>query len=525
MRARILKFIWNYHLILLGAVGIVICICVPKVSDLLAEHLPEPVKVICSPITWILGGIMFGLICVFGIRRLVYRVKTSGRSYGKDYRRYKRGYSELIDYYTDADPYQMDADRLPEISWKETEGVMLGKYGKKIVKRDSEGAGNLATFGLPGCGKTTGQIIPTALQFAGSVLAIDIKGDILNFTKDKRKIKVFNPEEPESSCHFNPIEGLAESPVHERKLFLERISFILVQDESDSAGKYFVEGGRNFFCGISLYLLHQKAQITFPEIVSEILHGNAIEWVEKIIDGDCGEAQEYLASYWGSNEKNVAGCYNAISKALLPFGSGPLETLLNGRGEVISVNTLEEGHDVYIEIPQDKIKVYAPVTTLIVQNFMTGFMRRPDASRGEKLRPIIFLLDEFPQLRFEFDTLSAGLSTLRSKGVTLFLAQQSIAQIEKRYGEAGCREIIDTCAYISILSAQDPKSREFFQKLIGTRKVLRISNSENRKDVSRSINESRESIFQPEDFGNLDEKLIIYANGRYIKAEKIKCYE
>ena len=107
----------------------------------------------------------------------------------------------------------------------------------------------------------------------------------------------------------------------------------------------------------------------------------------------------------------------------------------------------------------------------------------------------------------------------------MFLAQQSIAQIEKRYGEAGCREIIDTCAYISILSAQDPKSREFFQKLIGTRKVLKISNSENRKDVSRSINESRESIFQPEDFGNLDEKLIIYANGRYIKAEKIKCYE
>ena len=36
MRASILKFIRNYHLILLGAVGIVICICVPKVSDLLA---------------------------------------------------------------------------------------------------------------------------------------------------------------------------------------------------------------------------------------------------------------------------------------------------------------------------------------------------------------------------------------------------------------------------------------------------------------------------------------------------------
>ena len=157
---------------------------------------------------------------------------------------------------------------------------------------------------------------------------------------------------------------------------------------------------------------------------------------------------------------------------------------------------------------------------------MSAFMRRPDKSSGENRRPILFLLDEFPQLQFDFSTLSAGLSTLRSKGVTLFLAQQSIAQLEKRYGETGCREIIDTCAYISVMSAQDPKSRRFFQELIGTKKILKINQTQNETGTSsKSIQEAREYIFQPEDFGNLNDKVIIIANGRYIMADKTYCFK
>lgn len=512
-------------MLLLAFGGIALLCTIPLFERSLVKQLPEITRGFFKTTIIILIFCIYGIMCIFVLRRVYYRLLTGGRRYGRDYQRYRRGYFELLEYFREADPYQINENELPRETWEQTEGVILGKKGKYLIKRDSASVGNLATFGLPGCGKTTGQIIPTALRFDGSVLAIDIKGDILHFSKNQRKIKIFNPEDPINSCHFDPFEGITAYPVHEKKICLDQMSLILVQDENDSSGKYFAEGGRNYFCGITLYMMDENPHTTFPEVVSAILHGNAMEWVETIVDSDCSEAQEYLASYLGTNEKNVSGCYNTICKALLPFGSGPLEKLLNSRGENISVASLEQGYDIYIEIPQDKIKIYAPVTTLIVQNFMNGFMRRKDISGGEKLRPVLFLLDEFPQLRFEFDTLSAALSTLRSKGVTLFLAQQSIAQLEKRYGETGCREIIDTCAYLSIFSAQDPKSREFFQKLIGTRKVLKVSNSENAKDISRNIQETREPIFQPEDFGNLIDQLIIYVNGRYIKAEKIKCYE
>lgn len=524
MGRKILKVIhhygiWQFALLGLGIYGL---------NSVLHDHFEFIVHFGQATVA-VLSGIILSFCILFWIifflgylQHKVYADKTDGRIYFLDHRRYKRTYTELVEYFKDADPYKMDEEQLPEEDWTKADGIILGKKGKKLIKRSSFGVGNLAVFSLPGGGKTTSQIIPSAMRFSGSVLAIDIKGDILHYTKDKRKIKIFSPDDPANSCHFDPLAGIRKMDISERRTFIELISMVLVEDEPD--GKYFTDGGRDFFCGIALYMLHDNPRISFPGIVHAILQGNAFNWVTDVIVGNCSEAKDYLASYMGNNEKNVAGCYNTLVKAVRPFSAGSLSSLLDGSGDCITPETLEDGYDVYIEIPQDRIKFYAPVTTIIVQNFMTAFMKRPDMSSYDGLRRILFLLDEFPQLHFDFDTLTAGLSTLRSKGVSLFLAQQSIAQISKRYGDDGCREIIDTCAYISVMSAQDPKSRVFFQELIGTRKALRIQNSVNPREMSRSVQEVREPVFQPEDFGNLEDDVIIYANGKYIRAQKTYCW-
>lgn len=515
--------IWQF-----GFLGFILYEFARYLAELMKEHFEFTVfkltDGIFTGISIFLCVAVWVIIVFLYLQYTIYSDKTNGRNYHADHGQYKRSWSELISYYSDADPYQIDKSTLPQENWREAEGIILGKVGKSLIKRPSDAVGNLSLFALPGGGKTTSQIAPSALRFAGSVLVIDIKGDILNATKDHRKkIKIFAPDNAAESCHFNPLYGIKSMTVTERRIFIEQIAYILVQDEKD--GKYFTDGARDFFCGISLYLLNNDINTTFPDIVSAILHGNAIDWVMTIRSSQCSEAQEYTNSFYQTNEKNVAGVYQNLSKSVRPFSNGDLAKLLDGKGNCITPECLERGFDVYIKLPQDKISVYAPITTIIVQNFMTAFMQRPDSSSGKKLKPILFLLDEFEQLKFDFDTLMIGLSTLRSKRVSFFLAQQSIAQLSKRYGDDGCRQIIDTCGYISIMSAQDPKSREYFQKLIGTKKVLKVSNTENSKISSRTIQETREPIFQPEDFGNLDDKVVIIANGKYIKADKCKSYE
>lgn len=423
----------------------------------------------------------------------------------------------------------MQERELPVLSWKNAHGVILGKKGKRLVYRPtSEGhydGANFALFALPGGGKTTSQIIPSAMQFGGSVLAIDIKGDIYNAVKDNRQIKVFAPDDPEHSCTFNPLYGIESMSVTERKVLIEQIAAILVPE--DKHGKYFVEGGRDCFCGIALYMLEQDIGTTFPDIVQAILMREAVSWITEIYNSDCSVAQEYTNSYYGTNETNVSGAYGEMRKRVRTFCSDELMSLLVSDDDSISPATLDAGSDIYIELPQHKVDFYSPITTILVQRFMSSLMQRQDKSSGENLQSVLFLLDEFPQLQFDFKTLSAALSTLRSKSVSIFMAQQSISQLINRYGESAQREIIDTCQYISIMSVQDPQSRQFFQELLGERKVLKVtsglSGTEQEKGKltkTRGAVEVREPVFQQGDFANLGDDVIVYANGKYIQAQK-----
>ena len=458
------------------------------------------------------------LLIVFLYEQItIYKDKTNGRNYLKDRSMYRRSWFEMMEYFQQSDKYRYRKEEFPEQDWRNSDGIILGKVDKHLIKRDSDAKGNLALFALPGGGKTTSQMITTALRFGGSILAIDIKGDILAITKKFRKIKVFSPDQAEGSCHFNLLYGLKDMAIKDRKIALEQMAMILVPSEKES---YFSDGGRDFFCGIALYLLSENPDLTFPNLVKSIIYGNSIEWVKRIRDSDCASAKQYTDSFYNTNERNVAGAYQNLSKKIRPLSNGDLDILLDGQGDCITPQTLEDGYDIYIEIPQNKIATYAPLTTIIVQIFMTSFLSRPDMSTGKKQLPILFLLDEFDQLGFDYETLMTALATLRSKKVSLFMAQQSISQLKRRYGDEGFRGIIDTCGYVCLMSAQDPDNREYFQKLVGKHKVYHSAVSDNEKVLSRSSQEVEEYIFQSQDFNNMGSNVLIYSSGKYILAEK-----
>ena len=502
--------------------AIILYIAAPYLANLAVKYLYfkyVEIEDIIPMAVYCLLAIVFVAIVYLYERSTIYTDKTHGRKYGPDHAKYKRSWAELVDYFKDADPYKINPETLPKEIWEQAEGVILGKVGPRLVKRSSAGVGNLASFGLPGSGKTKSQIAPTAARFAGSCLVFDIKGDILSKTRHfRKKIKIFSPGNPENSCHFNPLYGIQEMSLSKRDKYIQKMAAIIIKEEPKDP--FFYRGARAFFSGIFLYTLSRNVGTSFPEIIKMIISGNAVDWVMEIRESACTEAQAYTNSFYGTNEKNVAGCYQHLCDAVRIYGLGDMAMLLDGKGDCISAAALEDGYDVYLEIPQDEIITLAPITNVIVENITTAFMKRPDNSSDIGNLPILIMLDEFPQLNFDLQSLLSGMQTLRSKDVSYFLAMQSVSSLSDRYGDDGFRQVIDACAYISVMSAQDPKSREYFQKLIGTKKILRVSNSENGNASSRSIQETREPIFQAEDFGNLNGQVVIVANGKYIIADK-----
>ena len=521
------NFVRHYHilpliclLLFFAAADQLICrYVVLQVNSQLYSMLPEDKLPLYLHIA---AGTFYLYICFDTIRQIRYADKTGGRNFRSDYAKYHKTYGWLMSYFQDNKKLHINTELLPVAKWNETEGVILGKKGDRIIHKPSDAAGNITLFGLPGTGKTASVIIPTAICFSGSILCIDIKGDIehavRSYTKNQRKIKIFNPEDPES-LHFDILAGVEDMSLADRELLIKSLCDIIIP--TSERDRYFIPNARNFFCGICLYLLDQDIHTDFSNVIKQILTGDPIQWVITIRNSSCQIAQEYTNPLFGQKPEDVCGCYTHCTDAVKStFSIGNSALLFNRTERCISPKDLEDGCDIYLRIPQDKIPVYAPMTTVICDTFMRYFMQKEDSATGQKPRPVLFVLDEFPQLQFKFETISSALATLRSKGVSLLLAQQSAGQIEERYGSYGFKQIMDMCRYTVIMSAKDPDSARYFQDLIGTQKILTVSVSKSKNSITKSVSESREPIYQLTDFQRLGDHVIIQHDGAYIEAEK-----
>ena len=486
-------------------------------------------------IIWLVSYVLY-------ILQKVYK-KSTGRNYIKDRLNFKMSFYELYRFFKNADNQSLDMKRFKGENWKTAEGILFG-YGDKgeLVKLSSQAEANIFVAGAPGSHKTSGIVLPTCGSYQGSILAVDIKGDIYNYTKDKRdKVLRFCPDlcdsdgnnvALEKSCTFNPLRDIWKMSSSERKLFVTNMSIALIPtlNEKDT---YFSTNARKMFCGFVLFLIETCEGITFPEILHTILHNqkphsyslewfpeDIFQWIELIASSPYPAAVEQVASMIGNNEKNISGVFDRLCTPLTLLTNEILDKLLIDTDNCISADMLEKGYDVFLQIRQENLEVYASLFTMIIQNFMTSFSRRIDTSMGFHNRPILIILDEFPQLTFSYETINSALSTLRSKSVQCMIIAQSISQLGENYGNFGYQSLLGNCNYQLCLKANDDLTQQHFSNLCGTKRSLRKSFSQT--DTSTEV---REPVYLPEEFGNLQNELVVYYNGKHAKIKKIKPYK
>lgn len=469
---------------------------------------------------------------IIGILWLFYHGEF-GRNLIYDIWHLKQSPFYLISYFVKSNPNKLDSAEFQKENWKQAKGIVFG-YSKEgnLVRFDSETEMNCAIFGSPGSAKTVGYVKPNARCFGGSVLAVDIKGDIFEYNKHYRKIIRFAPDIPDAiykSARFNPFEGFDKLSRTELKLRVLNMAEILIPMDSQKE-PYFSVTARKMFTGFLLYLLGICKDLTFPEFLQAVLHNkrpsgykqknfpsNIFEWIECVVDSGIDAAVEQVVGLIGNNERNIAGCYDRLNTALIPFSNPVLDKLLSGKGKCISSQTLYDGYDVYLQISQNNLSVYSPLFTMIINSFLSDFANRPDTAFHRNLnRPILCILDEFPRLTFPYDTIDSFLSTLRSKSVVMMPVCQSVAQLFKKYGDDGAQALLGNCTYQVCCRANDEITRTHFIQIIGTKKTL--------KESTGSI-EADKPVYPPYKYGNLNDTAIVYLNGKHAELTKIKGYQ
>ena len=345
-------------------------------------------------------------------------------------------------------------------------GFIFGKLGDKYITKKEDKDGHILVVGGAGSGKTSCIAIPSLLAWKSTVFCIDIKGELYQNTRHKRlNAKVFDPLSA-NTFGYDPFYLLKKSdnPAQEARA----IAQALVPLPPETKEPFWIESAQNV---LTATILHYHAkQFSFVDTIEVILSTPPKRLIQELFASSEREVRYCVNSLVDMDERTLSSILSELSKNIVPLVTDKNLIHALSRPKNITPLDLEYGADVFLCIPENLLKQWKNLLTLIVSQFLRHFEKRPNMTAT----PILFLLDEFPRLG-KIEEIADGLATLRSRKITICPIIQSLAQLDLIYGVPARRVIVDNCAYKAILNATDADSQEYFSKLVGTHEKLKTT--------------------------------------------------
>ena len=139
---------------------------------------------------------------------------------------------------------------------------------------------------------------------------------------------------------------------------------------------------------------------------------------------------------------------------------------------------LTNGVSIFVAIPDHLLHQYSAIFRLLTVMTLRYLASIPERERAQKDVPIIWLLlDEFGSIS-RVDGILESLARLRSRKVSIWMAIQSLAQLDMTYGHDGCRQIIDNCTNTIVFSCNDKQTSDMLSAWAG-------QYEENKQSVSK----------------------------------------
>lgn len=385
--------------------------------------------------------------------------------------------------------------------------------------------GHVLIVGGSGTGKTTGIVFPTMATWQGPMLALDIKGDLSReygrlFAEGKvsRPYVVFDPTDPNGPS-YDPFDWLERDGEEHLANNIADLALTLVPDQANVPDPFWSRSERGLIEAGLLQFFQQG--LSFPETASMMLalsSGKLVKLLHKSPDERVRVQVKELKNLKPETRSCIGqGVYNRMrSFALDTLAAHALRGKREG-AKSFDWSALGD-YNVFLRIPAERLDTWGDMVVLMMTQLLRELERRDEkfAQGNQSLRQTLVILDEFPRLG-RIPVLENAAATLRSKGVTLLLVTQSIAQLDDVYGERKRRIISDDCAFTAILGANDAETQDYLAKRVGTvvRPKLSFSGSIDCKsdDLHESVCAQRELSVQTHELATLGSVLLLSPYG------------
>lgn len=387
--------------------------------------------------------------------------------------------------------------------------------------------GNILVIGGPGSGKTTGHVYPTMKTWKGSMVMLDVKGDMEAIwrsihKKDGKKLYVFAPfRKGAGTCTFDPFSLMEKDPTNAAGHACD-IAEALVPIPASDRDPVWREAAQNVLAGALLHYFHRGR--SFIEAVKAMGAQPVLGIIAIIMGGRCMQAKSFVSKFQGASAKTTASIGMNLTKlsrfllnpevigSLTPDSARPML-------DWAELNSAQEPFDVIIDVHGVALSQCAPLVRLMLTQLVKVLSMREEKSyKKSPAPPVLICIDEFPQLE-RMPAMISALTTLRSKDVTIALCVQSPAALDATYGHDEARVIRDACSFQVFRSVNDWESQKNLSESIGTMDVLEpslsVAPSMRGTGTSISVGRRQRPVVYPEALGRLRDPILVTPYGTF----------
>lgn len=400
-------------------------------------------------------------------------------------------------------------------------GLFFGKIDGKFIVKPEKVEGHVLVIGPPGTGKTSGFVIPSLWRWKDSALIFDPKGGELAkktavFRARSQRVYIFNPFD-EKCDRYNPIQFCRTTN--------EALSMAQVLIPSESREHAFWTESSRAIVAAAIYEGNLKGK-TLTEVCKFIcLHD--VETLKDYYLNHPNEKVRLLAAPLRHlADKVMASVMSDLMRNLNVIAQDDAIERATNRSDW-DLNELENKATIYLSIPEEKLKLpqYRKILNIIINQAVDHLSSRQEVKEDDDRPRILFMVDELPTLGY-IPSLLQSLATLRSRGVVMSMAFQSVSQLDGVYKTTGRKTIMDICPFKLVFGIEDPETQRYFTNRIGDRTVKTQSISRNQNDqYNVSEGETGVPLIRSNEWASLEKPILLTPLRYPAKLEKIKYFD
>jgi type IV secretion system protein VirD4 len=351
----------------------------------------------------------------------------------------------------------------------------LGGKAPLLRYDGNAGSGHVLVFAGSGGYKTTGTVVPSALEWPSGLVCLDPSAEAVRLVYQARRarghrVAALNPEDPESDS-FNALDWIDISTDRALLDLQAVVGWLCGETPGERYDDYFKHAARALLgCLLAalifdpalpsarktLLLLRQRVSLPIPELK---------ELLEAIYAKGSSYGFGFPAQLAGNlkdiAEKQFSGFYGEAGNATSWLAIPSLARLVCGQG--FSTRHLLSGKlDVFINLPL-KVLQSSPQAARVI---LGALLNAVYEAHGQINGRMLFLLDEVARLGY-MGILETARDTGRKYGINLCLLYQSLGQLTQSWGPQGRQAWFDS-AYLRLFShIQDYEAADFLSKACG----------------------------------------------------------